>query len=236
MVTAASAANLVKYPCTDGEPMAETPVHRDATLDLIAMLKARYLAEPGVYVSGNMMMYYVEGDPEKWIAPDVFVTFGIPKLPEREIYQTWREGKGPDVVIEVTSRSTARTDQRWKFALYRDKIKVREYFLFDPREETLAGVSLIGYRRIGRVYQPIPKTAGRLASKLLGLQLEASGAQLKLYDPRRAAYLLTPAEMSAALEQESVARAVAEAEVKRLKREIEELRRVRRSDRRAGDE
>jgi Uma2 family endonuclease len=236
MVAVASAVNFIKYPCTDGEPTGETPVHRDATLDLIAMLKARYLAEPDVYVSGNMMMYYVEGDPEKWIAPDVFVGFGIPKLPEREIYQTWREGKGPDVVIEVTSRTNARADQRWKFALYRDVIKVGEYFLFDPREKTLAGASLTGYRRAGRVYQPIPKTAGRLTSKLLGLHLEAAGEQLRLYDPRRATYLLTPAEMGAALEQESIARAAAEAEIKRLKREIEDLRRARRPDRRAGDQ
>ncbi len=107
MATVAVPSPEIHYPCTDGEPMAETPIHRDVMLDLIAMLKAHFAADPDVYVSGNMMMYYVDGVPEKWIAPDVFVTFGIPKLPEREIYQIWREGKGPDVVIEVTSRSTA---------------------------------------------------------------------------------------------------------------------------------
>ena len=79
------------------------------------------------------MMYYVEGNADKSVSPDVFVTVGIPKLPEREIYQVWREGKGPDVVIEVTSPTTARVDQRRKFDLYRDVLKVSEYFLFDPR-------------------------------------------------------------------------------------------------------
>ena len=42
-------------------------------------------------------------------------------------------------MIEVTSKSTVRVDQRWKFQLYRDVLKVREYFMFDPRERTLLG-------------------------------------------------------------------------------------------------
>src|SRR5438874_3484377 len=189
MATAASAPPEIEYPSSDGEPMAETPLHRDVMFDLIAMLKAHFAAEPDVYVSGNMMMYYVEGNADKWVSPDVFVTRDIPKLPEREIYQVWREGKGPDVVIEVTSRSTARVDQRRKFDLYRDVLKVREYILFDPREKTLAGASLVGYRLIDDQYELIPKTAGRLVSEVLGLHLEASRGQLRLYDPQDGAYL-----------------------------------------------
>src|SRR5207244_1519068 len=108
------------------------------------------------------------------------------------IYQVWREGKGPDVVIEVTSRSTARVDQRRKFDLYRDVLKVQEYFLFDPREKTLAGASLNGFRLVEGEYQFIPKTGGRLVSAVLGLHLESSGGQLRLHEPRRAGYLLTP--------------------------------------------
>jgi Uma2 family endonuclease len=190
--------------------MAETPLHRDVILDLIAMLKAHFAAEPDVYVSGNMMMYYVEENPEKSISPDVFVTRGIPKLPERDIYQIWREGKGPDVVIEVTSRRTALIDQRRKFDLYRDVLKVREYFLFDPRERTLAGAPIAGFRLVQSEYQFIPKAWGRLVIEVLGLHLESSGEQLRLYDPGRDAYLPTPAEIRAALEREAAQRLVAE--------------------------
>src|SRR5262245_28751566 len=111
MATVASAPPDIEYPSSDAEPMAETTIHRVVMSDLIAMLKGHCADEPGVYVSGIMMMYYVEGNPEKSVSPEVFVTLGIPKLPEREIYQIWREGKGPDAVIEVTSRSTARVDQ-----------------------------------------------------------------------------------------------------------------------------
>jgi Uma2 family endonuclease len=215
MATVASAPPEIEYPSSDGEPMAETPLHRQVMFDLIAMLQDHFAADPDVYVSGNMMMYYVEGNADKSVSPDVFVTLGIPKLPEREIYQVWREGKGPDVVIEVTSPTTARVDQRRKFDLYRDVLKVSEYFLFDPRDHSLAGTSLCGYRLIDDQYELIPKTGGRLASEVLGLYLESSGEQLRFYDPQRAVYLPTPAEIREALEHESAARAAAEAQAER---------------------
>ena len=168
----------------------------------------------------------------------MFVTRGIPKLPERDTYKLWVEGKGPDAVIEVTSKSTARVDQRSKFDLYRDVLKVREYFMFDPREKTLAGVSLCGYRLIDGQYELIPKSGDRLVSEVLGLHLEASGEELRLYDPERGAYLLTPEEIREAFElrplpeppqkprpsERSRPATAAEAEVQRLRREIEALR------------
>jgi Uma2 family endonuclease len=238
MATAASAPPEIDYPSSDGEPMGETPIHRDVMIDLILMLSAYFVDEPDVYVSGDMMMYYVEGNADKSVCPDVFVTRGIPKLPERDIYKVWVEGKGPDVVIEVTSKATARIDQRRKFALYRDVLKVREYFMFDPREKTLAGVSLCGYRLVEDEYALIPKTSGRLASEVLGLHLEVSGEELRLYDPKRGAHLPTPEEIRVAweresaaraaaearAERESAARAAAEAEVERLRRAIDALR------------
>jgi Putative restriction endonuclease len=171
-----------------------------------------------------MMMYYVEGNPKKSVSPDVFVTRGIPKLPERDTYRLWVEGKGPDAVIEVTSKKTARIDQRGKLVLYRDVLKVREYFLFDPREKTLAGVSLRGYRLSDGQYEPIPETEGRLVSEVLGLHLEVSGGELRLYDPQRGAYLPTPREIREAWEREAAARAAAEAEAEQLRRKLEALR------------
>jgi len=215
MATVAPAPPEIEYPSSDGEPMAETPIHRDVMTDLIAMLNAYFADEPKVYVSGNMMMYYVEGNADKSVSPDVFVTRDIPKLPERETYKLWVEGKGPDVMIEVTSKSTARIDQRWKFALYRDVLKVREYFMFDPREKTLAGVSLCGYRLIDGQYELIPKSGDRLVSEVLGLHLEVVGGELRFYNPERGVYLPTPQEIREALERESAARAAAEAQAQR---------------------
>ena len=238
MATVASPPPEIEYPSSDGKPMAETPIHRDVMFDLIAMLKDHFGGAPDVYVSGNMMMYYVEGNPKKSVSPDVFVTRGIPKLPERDTYKLWVEGKGPDAVIEVTSQKTARIDQRGKLVLYRDVLKVREYFLFDPREKTLAGAALRGSRLIDGQYEPIPETEGRLVSEVLGLHLEVVGGQLRLYDPQRGAYLPTPEEVRAAweretaaraaaeaqIQRETAARAAAEAEAERLRRELEALR------------
>jgi Uma2 family endonuclease len=221
MATVAPALAEIEYPSSDGEPMAETPIHRDVMLDQITMLKAHFADEPDVYVSGNMMMYYVEGNADKCVSPDVFVTRGIPKLPERDTYKLWVEGKGPDAVIEVTSKSTARVDQRWKFALYRDVLKVREYFLFDPREKTLAGVSLCGYRLTDGQYELIPKTEGRLVSEVLGLHLEVLDGELRLYDPQRGAYLLTPEETRQELERQVAARAAAEVQAHRDREALE---------------
>jgi Uma2 family endonuclease len=226
MAAVTSRTPKVKYPSSDGEPMAETPIHRQVMVDSIAVLQDYYADEPNVYVSGNMMMYYVEGNADKSVSPDVFVTLGIPKLPERDIYQIWVEGKGPDAVIEVTSKSTARVDQRRKFDLYQDVLKVREYILFDPRERTLAGTALCAYRRVKGKYDLIPMTRGRVVSKVLGLELEPAGQHLRFYDPRRRIYLPTPDEIRKALEQRSEALAAAEAENERLRREIEALRRA----------
>lgn len=69
MATVAPAPPEIEYPSSDGEPMAETPIHRDVMTDLIAMLNAYFAAEPKVYVSGNMMMYYVEGNADKSVSP-----------------------------------------------------------------------------------------------------------------------------------------------------------------------
>jgi Uma2 family endonuclease len=226
MAIVASAIPEVVYPSSDGEPMAETPLHRDVMLNSIATLGAYFADEADVYVSGNMMMYYVEGNAEKWISPDVFLTRGIPKLPEREIYQVWREGKGPDAVIEITSPSTVRFDTRRKLELYRDVLKVAEYFLFDPRDRSLAGTALCGFRLIDDQYELISGTAGRLKSDVIGLHLEATGEELRFYDPQQAIYLPTPAEIREALKHETAARIAAQAEVEQLRAEIEALRRA----------
>ena len=49
---------IVEYPGSDGQPMAETPAHRDALIDAIRGLSRHFAKRPDVYVSGNMLMYY----------------------------------------------------------------------------------------------------------------------------------------------------------------------------------
>src|SRR5436305_13190373 len=89
----------IEYPTSDGKPMAETDVHRQNMVDLIETLQDRYADDPDVYVSGNLLLFYNEGDRRTHVAPDVFMVRGVPKLPPRENYLVWEEGKAPDVVI-----------------------------------------------------------------------------------------------------------------------------------------
>jgi Uma2 family endonuclease len=177
-----AAKRTVEYPTSDGKPMAETDVHRKDMIDLIVTLEDHFAADPWVYVSGNLMFFYEEGNKRKHIAPDVFVVRGVPKLPLRKYYLLWEEGRAPDLVIELTSKTTRREDRDKKWVLYRDRLRVREYFLFDPFEEYLKP-SFQGYHLEGDEYVPIGLEAGRLPSAVLGLHLERRGAELRLYNP-----------------------------------------------------
>ena len=177
------------YPSSDGKPMAESDLHRDNMLSLIDGFRRHFADDPMTYVSGNMMMYYVPGDKRRHLAPDVFVVRGVPNR-LRLVYLTWIEGKGPDLVIEVTSKTTRREDLRKKFELYRDVLKVREYILWDPMGEYL-DPPLRGYRLVGGEYVPIEPVAGRLPSEVTGLHLEGGEPFLRLYDPARRRYLVT---------------------------------------------
>src|SRR5438874_83875 len=90
------------YPTTDGKPMAETDLHRDLMLALIETLKAFYAAEPLVYVSGNLLLFYEEDNKRKHVSPDVFVVRGVGQY-RRDNYLLWEEGHPPRFVIELTS-------------------------------------------------------------------------------------------------------------------------------------
>lgn len=212
----------VEYPTTDGKPMAETEPHRKLMTALIESLEYHFRAAPDVCATGNLLVFYERGDRRKHVSPDVFVARGVPKR-VRLNYLIWEEGVAPEVVFELTSRTTRREDIGQKTALYRDVLKVKEYFLFDLFGEYLSP-QLQGYRlRAGR-YTRIRPVSGRLPSQILGLHLEPVGDQLRLYDPVTDRWVTTTAERE---QQEAQRAAQAEAEVERLRRELEELRRGR---------
>lgn len=86
---------------------------------------------------------------------------------ERLSWVVWEEGKGPNVVIEVLSDSTADVDRVEKKRVYQDEVQVPEYFWYDPKTCEACGFRLAAGR-----YQPIPRdAAGMLFSQQLGLKL-----------------------------------------------------------------
>ena len=178
-------AQTIVYPESDGKPMAETDIHRDLMVDFIQMLQHHFSDEP-VYVSGNLFIYYEQGNTRKSVAPDVFVVHGVAKK-RRRTYLTWEEGKTPDFVLEVSSHSTHRNDIREKKALYADVLEVKEYYIYDPEGEIEP--HFIGYELIDGVYHELDFVDSRLRSRVLGLELGEREGVLRLYDPRTREWL-----------------------------------------------
>ena len=204
----------VYYPESDGKPMGETDEHRDAMIRHIQVLQEHYRGQQ-VYVSGDLLVYYEQGNPRKFVVPDAFIVKGIsPK--RRRIYKTWVERKVPDMVIETTSRKTRRKDTVDKPQLYA-RLGVKEYFLFDPDREYLEP-PLQGYRLAAEGYVRIePDQTGCLESRELGLRLAWEDEGVAFFRLDSDERLLAPAERA---EREAQARQAAEAELARLRAQL----------------
>lgn len=208
------AAPTVIYPESDGKPMAETEYHRDIMIDFIQMLKHHFRDVNDVHVSGNLLMYYEEGNPRKSVSPDVFVAFGVSKK-RRRTYKIWEEGHAPDFVLEVASPSTYRHDLTHKKDLYASVLGVSEYYIYDPYHEI--DPYFQGYRLVGGIYEEIEFADGRLPSLSLGLELGENDSVFGLYDPSHSVWL-PPLEkqveqIEKQVKQEAAARQRAEAEL-----------------------
>jgi Uma2 family endonuclease len=210
-MTAIPLQRELHYPESDGQPMAETELHREEMTYLIQGFQSWFQAVPDVHVGGNLFLYFVQGDPRKVVSPDVYVTKGIPKG-LRRVYKLWIEGRPPSLVIEVTSDSTRDEDLVKKKALY-ERLGVEEYLLFDPLRDYL-DPPFQGYWLVGGRYQPAPlERDGSLISRTTGLRLRPEGHRLRLLDPATGEPLLSDQEVRSRL-------AAAEEEIGRLRREL----------------
>ena len=175
----------IEYPSGDGEPMAENDWQLHAILDAVGVLCHHFRDRPDVYVSGDLFIYYEEGNPKARVAPDVFVVFGVPKH-FRQTYKLWEEGPVPAFVMEVASRGTWREDDGRKAVLY-ERLGVREYWQYDPTGDYL-GVYLKGRRLVAGAYEPQPVVESLdgsvlLRSETLGLDFRVKGEERYFFDP-----------------------------------------------------
>lgn len=149
-------------------------------LPLLRDLILRAMAEQGrtdVYAGQDMFVYYsvpqarsVADEEEHGLerrafrGPDVFWVEGVDPDRRREVWIAWEEdGRLPDVIFELLSKSTARKDLTEKKDLYAQVFGTAEYFLYDPRNGRFEG-----FRLVGRTYRPIrPDRSGRLWSEKL---------------------------------------------------------------------
>jgi Uma2 family endonuclease len=193
----------VVYPSSDGEPLAETSVHVDATVYGVMALR-NYLEGQQAIVLADQFLYYVQGFPKLRVAPDVMVVFNVPPG-ARDNYKVWEEGQVPAVVFEMTSAGTRDRDEKVKKDLY-ESLDIPEYWQFDPKGEWIPE-KLRGYRLREGWYVPI--TDGR--SEPLKLRLVVEESLIGFYREDTGEKLLASAELVQALRQETLARQEAEA-------------------------
>ena len=193
------ASPIIEYPESDGKPVGETDVHRREILHTIETLERHFRNVPDIYVSGNLMFYYEEGNPAAVVSPDVFVVKGVRKG-LRRTYKLWDEGVAPCVVIEMTSRSTRLEDKGNKRALYA-LLGVREYFLFDPLGEYLKP-PLQGFTLVDGEYAALPvESDGGIISRELGLKLYRDETVLRLFDLTSGREVVRTEDLSDVLQQ-----------------------------------
>ena len=193
------------YPDSDGQPMAVSDLHRRILTRTLEVLDTHFAERPEAYVSGDILMYYVEGDPRKSVAPDVLVTFGMGKK-NRRTYLVWEEGKVPDFVMEFSSKGTYRNDLGRKMTLYAS-LGIQDYFLYDAEGLYLSS-PIMGFTLVDGSYTPISGSPNqRLHSTTLNLDFSVGEVGLGIYDPVAEAWLQTPAESATARADREATRA-----------------------------
>jgi len=156
-----------ELPSEDNQNM-ETERHKKQMELLINSLQPWLDQHQLGYVNGNMFIYYSpkQVKHQDFKGPDVFVVLGVSNR-ERKSWVVWDEGKGPEVVIELLSDTTASYDKGDKKRIYQTQLKATEYFWFDPFNHK----DWAGFRLSGGVYQTLKPIKGRLLSQSLGLAL-----------------------------------------------------------------
>jgi len=153
-------------PTEDGVPM-ETNYHLLQMFLLIETAKLHFAGQR-VFVGGNMFVYFdvAQTKGRYFRGPDFLMASGVEPHP-RKSWVNWEEGKGPDLIVELISTSTADFDKGEKKNIYQNQLRVPEYYWFDPLTGELAGFALEK-----GLYQPLATDArGRLLSPQFNLAL-----------------------------------------------------------------
>lgn len=157
------------YPCEDDEPMAATGFHADQIRIFSEQFSRYFASNAHIYIGVDSFIYYREGDIRKFVAPDIYVVFGVAKHPQRRSFYTWAEGAVPTAVFEFLSDATANQDRREKVLLYLKDMRVQEYFIHQPDMER--PIEFRGWRRSpsGDIIEIESDAQGGLLSQALNL-------------------------------------------------------------------
>lgn len=157
----------LELPYEDGIPM-ETNWHRLQMNLLIEIVEQHWKDRTDFFAGGNMFVYFStqQVKNQDYRGPDFFVVKDTDGRKDRKSWIVWEEGgRYPDVIIELASPSTIKTDLEFKRKLYERVFNTREYFCYDPETKTL-----YGWHKDNSRYKPIPVDEnGRMECRELGL-------------------------------------------------------------------
>ncbi len=176
----------VFYPSQIEDEMGETALHYKLISLFYNLLEAFFASRNDVAVAANLMVYYDEGNSKKWLAPDVFVCFGVEnKL--RRTFKSWEENVFPQIIFEVASDSTFENDLGGKRLEYA-RLGVEEYYLLDPERAYLPS-PLMAFRRENGRLSTVQIESNRVLSPLLNLEIIDTGKSFRLFNPAEQKFL-----------------------------------------------
>jgi hypothetical protein len=212
--------------------------HDEARTVARALLRA--VLPPRDLVVGELAIVWDPDDLRRHLVPDLMVALGAGELDpvygaKRLQYRIWEEQGPPHLVVEFASRSTVGRDNLGKKEDYA-ALDVLEYVQFDPLGELL-DPRLQVYHLAAGGYTLAPTTVDGAVPSLAvaGHAWVVVGDLLRLRDEATGRLVPTPEEARVAAEaraqREHAARQAAEAEVARLRAELEQLQRMPPADR-----
>lgn len=161
------------------EPEMESSLHYAQLALLVACLQWLWRDRNDFFLGANLTIYFSREQLKKrdFRGPDFFLVNQTERRP-RKSWVVWEEGgQYPDLIIELLSSATAKTDRTLKKVLYQERFRTPEYFWFSP--ETL---EFEGYRLAGKHYEAIaPNKAGWRWSEVLGLFLGVQDETLRYF-------------------------------------------------------
>ncbi|MEN9580506.1 MAG: hypothetical protein RJA70_3515 [Pseudomonadota bacterium] len=159
-----------EFPPTEANP-PEGDLHYEAYTKARETL-SRWFRErgKGVYVSGNLPVYY---PGQRMFSPDVIAVLDVDPHP-RDSWIVSREGRGLDFAVEVIVSGRRRKDLKDNVERYA-ALRIQEYFVFDRSRLTLHAFRL----GQGASYERVVPQGGRYASHVLGLDLSVEGGHLR---------------------------------------------------------
>lgn len=199
--------------------MEATPqaTQREITLESLALVKAQ---RPEVQVFNELLVQYPLPRRKRpgQVVPDNMVVVHSEPIEVEGSYNLPLQPARPFCMLEYVSKTSERKDYTDSMNKYEHDLKVPYYLMFVPESQEMTL-----YHHNGEKYVSVkPNESGRCEMPELELEVGLHGGWMRYWF--RGELLPLPAELQAELQKEREARLAAEAEVARLRAELEQLR------------